>query len=893
MVDAAVTFAIERLSDFLTKEINIRLEVKNGVKWLKDELIFLRLTVKEAEEINPTGIIRQWIDNVKDVAEEAVTILDKFTSLQQEPAASKQGVQDCVRSYICMCEKEASLHDIGKDINSLKVRVLEVKNRRDEFKIDQNLGTLRETERQKTLQRPTSLKNKEEVVGLDKDVQTLLTELEKPDLSLRVISIHGMGGLGKTTLARELYHSSKLSHFKSRAWVSVNKNYTIEDVLKRLIKSFLRHQREHVPDWANMDDDDLLHQLLELLDRGKYLVVIDDIWDTDLWGKISVAFPSNNGGRVIITTRNKKVALRINDRCFIHQLGLLGKDDSWQLFCNIAEQSGNLDKLGIQRANNMERLEIQRDKPTTNLEKLGKEMISKCGGLPLAMVELTRLLLQNNYVYEEWSKVKDHIWRRLKDNSVKIKDILRLSFEELSFPQRDCFLYLARFPQDHTLRADELMRLWVAEEFIPENEVGDHEVMEDVAEKYLNELINRNMIQMDTLQMNGQVVQCRVHDLVRDIAIEKARETKLLGIFDSNKQDPSSSQLLHRQPRRAIYNGISKYLELLVCSDDDSKLRSLALINETRFDEINLICNRFENLKVLDLCHVISDRIPKEIGDLILLKFLGLMGGSEQSIEIPSTVGKLKNLQTLCGSHSSEYKIPEEIGMLNELRHLYFGYFPLKSVAGGGLKIGSNQAKLQTLGKIWYKDWIHIDTRHLINLRVLYIRDASVEGSVYNLKSMGNLTSLQALSLKFHANAIPTIKPLSSCKRLNRVALFGTMNDPSGLSVLPDSVTELTLSSSDFTQDPMPILGNLPSLTALQLDKAYRGKKMVCGVHAFPRLKFLKLKVLPNLEEMQLKHGALPSVEGIDLIGCDKLKVVSWIGVPPIPQMYRFWDFDS
>lgn len=868
MVDATVGFAIEKLSDFLTQEVNTRIGVKDGVRWLKDELSYLQSSVRAAEERQELDLIRIWINNIRDVANDAVIILERFSTLQEEHSYLEQGVLNRLRRSIFMCRKQGNIYDIGKEIESLKARVAEIKNRRVEYGITDVLATPMMQQKKRTLLKATSFENQVDVVGLEDNVETLLAELVSEDPSLRVISIHGMGGLGKTTLASKLYHSSELSHFETRAWVCVSQEYSIKDVLKRIIKSFVGHELEML----KMEEVDLLRHLRKLLqDRDSYLAVIDDIWDIGTWERIKTAFPDKkNGSRVIITTRNKKVAQRIDDRCFVHELRFLTKDESWQLFC-------------------------KRAKPTPNLNKLGMEMVGKCGGLPLAIMILSGLLIHKKS-YKDWSKVKDHIWRELKGDSVKIQEILKLSYDDLSFQMRQCFLYLSRFPEDYNFEVTNIKLLWIAEEFISEADEGDGVVMEHVAEDYLNELINRNMIQITRLELNGEVSECKLHDLIRDLAIQKAKEQKLLGFFDSSKQHTSPIHLVHGQTRHVIDNEMGEYLKLLKPGYDDLKLRSLALNNESgsyvEMVGMKLICGRFRYLKVLDLTHVGSERIPKEIGNLVLLKFLGLIGCiSEQALVIPPTIGKLKKLQTLCGSFSSKYIFPREVCELKELRHLKFGYF-FQTLVEGRLNIGSHQTKLQTLPCIWYEEWIQIDTVNLTNLHTLVIANDSIKDNGYKLDSVSNLTSLQTFVLQFHTDVIPTIKPLSSCKRLKSVVLIGTMKDPSDLSFLPDSITDLTLQRSNFTQDPMPVLGSFPNLTALYLIRVFIGEKMVCSCGKFPSLQILFIINLPNLEEWQVDDGALSSIKGFQMEYCDKLQTVPQRleCVPSVPDKFRFWN---
>lgn len=860
MVDATVSIAIEKLASFLTQEINTRLGVKDGIRWLKDELSYLQSSVRYAEARQDEELIRIWINNVKEVADDALKILERFIASQEEHALRKRNFLESAWSSICICRKEANLYDIGKEIESIKEIIIGIKNRREEYDISNILATSNVQPRKRTFLRATSFENHVDVVGFEDDFKTLLAVLCKEDTSVSMIAIHGMGGLGKSTLAGKLYHSSQLSHFSSRAWVCVSEDYSIENVLRKIIKSLKGHDQ---PDsLQKMDEVDLLRCLHDLLlDSNCYLVVIDDIWDIKVWTKIKKAFPEKNGSRFIITTRNKKVAEGVDDKCFVHQLRFLRFDESWQLFC-------------------------KRAKPKKNLEKIGKEMVGKCRGLPLAIEVLSGLLLHKNS-YEDWSKVKDHIWRHLKDDSVEIQEILSLSYDDLSFQMKKCFLYLARFLEDHTFLVDKLMRLLIAEEFVSEAVEGDGLFMENVAEDCLIELVNRNMIQIAEYRFNGQLHMCRMHDLVRDLAIQKAREHKLLDIFDSSKQNPNPS-LLREIPRHAIHKGFGEYL-LLGPSSDDSKLRSLALLDETnssvKIEVIKLTFTRFKYLKVLDFTLVESDEIPQEIGDLVLLKFLGLMGNRrKQVIVIPPTLGNLTKLQTLCGEGSSQYKVPKEICELKELRHLSSLNCDL-GLDAGRLNIGRDQTKLQTLEMWWYENWIQIDTVNFTNLHTLSITDEAA--GEYSLDSVANLTSLQSFCLGcFCDNLVPTLKPLSSCKRLNYVLLRCKINDASDLKFLPDSVTYLTLEGTRLRKDPMPILGNLSNLTSLHLIGAYTGQKMVCDRNSFPSLQFLKLEYLSNIKEWQVKDGALYSLKGLDRIGCKNLTMVPprVKKIPPVPD---------
>ncbi|KAH0692471.1 hypothetical protein KY285_019568 [Solanum tuberosum] len=293
--------------------------------------------------------------------------------------------------------------------------------------------------------------------------------------------------------------------------------------------------------------------------------------EREAWESLKRAFAdSKNGSRVIITTRKEDVAERADGRGFVHKLRFLSQKESWKLFCR---------KL----------LDVRAMVP--EMESLAKDMVEKCGGLPLAIVVLSGLLSHKKGL-NEWQKVKDHLWKNIKeDKYIEICNILSLSYNDLSTALKQCFLYFGVFPEDQVVKADTIIRLWMAEGFIPRGE----ERMEDVAEGFLNELIRRSLVQVAYTYWE-RVIECRVHDLLHDLAIQKALELRSIMFFDRD-------------------------------------FRKTSLIN---FRSV------FQHLYVLYLDMNMSI-VPDAIGSLYHLKLLSLRGIRD----VPSSIGNLKNLQTL------------------------------------------------------------------------------------------------------------------------------------------------------------------------------------------------------------------------------------------------------
>ncbi|WMV23345.1 hypothetical protein MTR67_016730 [Solanum verrucosum] len=239
-----------------------------------------------------------------------------------------------------------------------------------------------------TLRRTTSYVDDQDYifVGLQDVVQKLLAQLLKAEPRRSVLSIHGMGGLGKTTLARKLYTSPDiLNSFHTRAWICVSQEYNTMDLLRNIIKSVQGCTKETLDLFERMTEGDLEIYLRDLLKERKYLMVVDDVWQREAWESLKRAFPDGkNGSRVIITTRKEDVTERADDIGFVHKLRFLSQEESWDLFCR---------KL----------LNVRSMVP--EMESLAKDMVEKCRGLPLAIVVLSRLLSHKKGL-NEWQKLQ-------------------------------------------------------------------------------------------------------------------------------------------------------------------------------------------------------------------------------------------------------------------------------------------------------------------------------------------------------------------------------------------------------------------------------------------------------------------------------------------------------
>ncbi|KAE9450457.1 hypothetical protein C3L33_17640, partial [Rhododendron williamsianum] len=652
----------------------------------------------------------------------------------------------------------------GKEINTLKDKLNEIQRNREIFNTgnigDARLGSDRMNETTNWLRRERPYEDNDHVVGFKEDADKLMFELIREVKDRYVISIVGTGGLGKTTIARKLYNTlSSTNKFDCHAWVSVSNDYNIQDLLRATIKSFKKEiTTEEFNLLEKMNKDDLESYARDYLKGRRYLVVLDDVWDVNSWESLRRAFPNeNNGNRVIMTTRNKVVAEHCDERTYVHELPFLKDEESWELFCSKAFPNYD-NEIG------------------------------------------------NKKNPDEWPKLKEHIWCHVRDDSIHVEHIMALSFNDLPYFLKSCFLYLGLFPEDFGIDAERLYRLWVAEGFIKR----DEEPFEEKAEAYLKELIDRSLIQV--VERNWKrITTCRVHDLLRDFAIEKSKELNFLHIYEGSLA-PSSRRL-------PSHCGFQRFVSL---DHSDSRLRTLLFFNlegeSMEIAQLQSLCRKLRLLRVLDL--------------------KGLPFNPPQETE--------------------KTRLPDEIGKLIRLRYLSLHSTKLNDL--------SPFIELSVEGQMEF------NSMDLINLRELHVCFRG-DGSRFTLDPIGGLRSLQCLDLQVLRGdsdwPFPTLilHLLSQCQHLVqlRLQIFRHWELPTEVREFPLNLKYLYLDASYLSEDPMPMLERLPKLKIL-IFLGYYGKNILaCTARGFPQLEILQL-MHGKAEEFRVEEGGMPMLMGFLLL---------------------------
>ncbi|CBI24810.3 unnamed protein product, partial [Vitis vinifera] len=593
---------------------------------------------------------------------------------------------------------------------------------------------------------------------------------------------------------------------------------------------------------------------------------------------------------IVVTSRDESVAKTMR-AVRTHRLGELSPQHCWSLFVKIAFQDRDSNAC-------------------LELEPIGRQIVDKCQGLPLAVKSLGHLL-HSKVEKREWEDVlNSEIWHL--HSRYGILPSLRLSYHHLSLPVKHCFAYCSIFPQDHEFNREELVLLWMAEGLLhPQQDDGRR--MEEIGESYFNELLAKSFFQKS---IRGEKSFCFVmHDLVHELAQHvsgvdfcvRAEDNKVLKVSEKTRHfsyiHGDFEEFVTFNKLEAFTNAKSLRTLLDVkeslCHpfytlskrvfEDISKMRYLRVLSLQEYEITNLPdwIGNLKHLRYLDLSYTLIKKLPESICCLYNLQTL-IFRGCSDLIELPSKMGKLINLRYLDISkcYSLKERSSHGISQLKCLQKLSCFIVGQKS----GLRIGELRELLEIR-----------ETLYISNVNnVVSVNDALQA----NMKDKnGGITQYDATTddILNQLQPHPNLKQLS-IKNYPGVRFPNWLGDPSVLKLVS---LELRGCGNCST---LPPLGQLTHLKYLQIsgmsgvkcvDGEFHGntsfrsletlsfegmlnweKWLWCG--EFPRLRKLSIRWCPKLT------GKLPeqllSLEGLVIVNCPQLLMAS-ITVPAVREL--------
>ncbi|KAJ1441260.1 Virus X resistance protein-like, coiled-coil domain [Sesbania bispinosa] len=801
---------------------------------------------------------KKWVKDLREVAFGIEDIIDQYLNLNlygdHEPQLRDPGCEALLSQIFHFIKTLIPRHQIASEIQNIKSHLLGIKTRSIEYHF-QEQGSSSSHHVKWHDPRIASLYIEEaDVVGFEGQRDKLIGWLVK-DLGAErtVISVVGMGGQGKTTLVKKVFDNHKvIGHFHCHAWITVSQSYTVEALLRDMLKQFCKEAKENPPEGiSTMDLKSLIDEVRSYLQQKRYVVVFDYVWDVLFWNEIEFALIDDQiGSRILITTRKMDIV----DTCKqktpytkVHEMEPLTQDKALEL---LYKNAFKFDFNGCY---------------PEEFSGVSAEILNKCDHLPLAIVTIGGLLYTKERSVPEWVKFSRNLSSNLEKDPhlIGVEKILGFSYDDLPSYMKPCLLYFGMYPEDYQVKSKSLIRQWIAEGFVKDEEVG---------EEYLIELINRSLVQVSSFTIDGaKAKKCRVHNLLRGIILRKSKELCFC-------QHISQVDL-------SVFSGIIRRLSISINSFNDlmgsSNTRSLFVFGGTKsllpYNFVLRIPTKHRLLKVLHIEDGQLDFVPEEWGNLTYLRYLCLRNTWIHNYCLPKAIGKLHNLETLDLRGADAREIPKEICMLKKLQHLLGNRIPLIQLKDG---IGEMKS-LQTLFEVRVDEdgmgEVIQELGNLTELRELGLfgvrteHENSLSSSITKMKQLEKLqiitkSSDEVIDLRFIPSPPTTLRKLPLRGKLNKL--------PDWIPKLPNFV-KLYFQSSALTNDPLKSLQDMSNLLSLTLASySYEGESLHFQDLGFPKLKELKLKGLYNLHSISIDSKALPSLKKLTLSRIPKLKRV-------------------
>ncbi|XP_057781312.1 probable disease resistance protein At1g58602 [Salvia miltiorrhiza] len=879
MAEAVVSTALETLRDLLVEEARFLYGVGDEVKELEIQLKEMKCLLKDADRRrHESETILNWISEIKDLVYRAEAAIERHAA-HQVTSRRRRGLRQLVRKCSCSLEEYKSIHQLGSEISPIKSRLERINKEMLESGIKKSIiNNTDEGESSSANNRARKSFPEFEIgdcfVGMKGELKQLLHLLVE-DEKHRIISVWGMGGSGKTTIAKKLYNENSTS-FDLSAWVCISQQCQSfqsvwNDVLMQLQHQNTKDGPKIREDVTSLSEWELKERLCKIQKEKQCLIVFDDLWETSHWDGFKHPFLVQDlQSKILITTRKQEVA---EIGCPV-KLGLLEEEDALELLKKKAFPHTNIPEFALEE----------------NVEKIGKEMVKKCGYLPLAICLLGGVLRKTNSMME-WKLVKEFIYRDEKE----IDGVLNLSYESLPYYLKSCFLYMGIFQEDEDIYVHNLYMMWIAQGMIS---IGDKDkTLIEIAELYLGELASRSIVQVkiyDGVTPGRRYSSCKLHDVVRELCLKLGRSEDF-GVQSLEYQSGKASS--HRKIRHlAIHFRKEVQVEpdelTLTWGEDGSEhLRSLQMFSHINSGVVEFPPQGivdFQKFKLLrDLSMVgfkfEGRKLSKGITSLVHLRRLCLERCDFD--KLPSSIRNLVYMDTLDLTYSMNVGVPNVFKKMVRLKHLVLPNYDEEKIGSYRLTLDEGVIELEIL--------LNLDSRvhdlkcmnKMKNLRTFSTKIYDNESLSANIDAIALMEKLLHCLVEINKGCelgtnkgVLTLKKVITCPNLHSLRIqvkLGKALAECGSDFISSKLITLFLSECEIEDDPMGILGKLPCLIHLYLwRKSFVGEEMTCPSNSFPRLKLLVLSQLPKLREWRVEAGAMPLLYELKIYHCSSLKML-------------------
>ncbi|KAL5196517.1 hypothetical protein ABZP36_000029 [Zizania latifolia] len=864
MAEAIIGPLVGRLHELALGEARALVGVNADMQKLRDKLMWLQAFLREADAKRRAvsdEVTKVWVMQTRDAVFDAEDALDHYY-LQLEKSSFPWWACPTMKCVTTFTVEMHMRHKLARKIQAINLRLEDIIQNKDKYKLEEarkwedtwKASTSMSYTHRKwhSLHESNAAIYEKERAELEKALVTQCEESEGKENHPFLISVFGKSGIGKTTLVRNIYNKmAKKKHFEVQAMECFAPYLTAINIMQQIVQQLTEDNK-------NCPRKDVRKMFQEKFNYKKYLLVIDGEVSSTEWNDILSCLHGHKDSRIVHITQSKPDE---PPHCYhvTIELQMLEKDAVMKLFCKKLRQ-----------------VEMKKK----DRKKFNKDILKITEGLPLSIALLSGLV-QSKELPEEWDKVFRYLTSK---KSKRLDSLLSVCFDDLPHELKCCLLYFVAFPANVTIEAHILVSIWVAEGFL-RPQIGKS--MEKIGKFYLKELVARNlvnMVQMDDDSSAGNIfvaIQNKVHDFLHFEAheasfVEVHSGDDIPTLTSSRRLSPQNytnkyAILAHPLPKlRSIFsqfeqkpktdeeNKSGKTQDCICCPP---RQRPAYERNRNIKSHIKELLHGSEFLCVINLQGIeIGKKLSHAIGNVVHLQYLGITSCSLE--HIPSSIGRLTNLQTLDVRETNVRKLPKAFWMIETLRHVFGFYLKLPKQIG-------NLKHLLTLDSICLKDYkyaLEMTLGDMIHLEWLVVWDISEDNVKALSTALSKLENLRTMILHGNIEASSKYFTTLSFHSLKYMVLDGELHyrlfNP---KVMPNLIM-LTLMKTKVTQGFINKLDELPSLAILTLcPGSYMEKKLVFISAKFRCLSKLKVDV-KELEKVEINLNMLPKLQKCEII---------------------------
>ncbi|GAB4851721.1 hypothetical protein Ancab_031123 [Ancistrocladus abbreviatus] len=748
---------LEKGASYLIQQLELAWNHKDQLTQLKEIYRAISAVLQDGDQMqNSSNSQGNWLNLLKDVAYDIDDLMDEVAT-----DALQKKISQSISEKVSYRTSHISLRLCSsRKFENIRKKLDQIASFKRDFQLTEHPMQVKMFHSQETY----SFVNKARVFGREKaqrEVLDIVLRISRgSSTGLSVLPIFGMGGIGKTTLAKLVFSDPQIDkQFKRKLWACSSEKYE----LKKIIEDIIGESK------STLSIEQSQKKIRNILDGQRFFLVLDNMWtdDPDQWNELKDLLESGaaEGSVVLVTTRSAKVASVVSADVPAYVLTYLSSEDCWSIFSTCVFRKGE-------------------EHSYPHLVGIGKLIVNKCGGVPLAVQTLGSLLCGERSE-TVWKNVPENdLWKSdRKDGG--IRSALKLSYDGIPSQVKPCFQHCSTIAKGGDVVREPIIRKWMALGLLhPTNEA---EELEDVAHRYFDELLSRSFFQDLVLDWQGVVWTCKMHDLIHDLAASVAGDEQ--AVVNNDKQLKKIERARHISWSEEELLGKEFPKEQLL--EAASKVRSFTFLykieGQISNSFLNGLISSFGYLRILDLSFSGFKELPDSIKKLKHLKFLDL-SGNHLIKALPNSICKLLNLKTLSIIGCEEFReLPRDVDKLVSLRSLALTSSKMTTLPQRGLR------GLTALRCLYLVDCVELeslseDLGHLTALSELRILNCPKLATLPD--SMKLLTSLNKIEL-INCEVLDLMQGegINDLKKLETLAISGLPK----FEGLPDGFKSISL----------------------------------------------------------------------------------------------------